>query len=269
MLLAATRHTATPSAPADAPPIVLIHGLGGTQYVWDPVLEPLRAHAELITVDLPGFGDSPDVDEWSLTGAADAILDTLDELGVDRFVLVGHSLGGGVSIRLAAAHPDRVAALVLVAPAGFSGNGDGSVDARTVAIHAAWRTVVRFGSAHLLRVAAVRDRVFAPLVHDTSVIGVREAAELARGSSRGQGTVAARAAILEANLTGELPQLAMHVELVWGRQDRVVGFSHAERVGSLIPHVATHWLDEVGHLPMWEQPEAVIDAIEAAAAATA
>lgn len=267
MQLAHTRHDPAPTAPDDAVPIVLLHGLGGTQAIWRPIVEPLRELGAVITLDLPGFGRSADASEWTLSNAADSIVDTLDELAIERCVLVGHSLGGGVAIRTATTHPDRVASLVLVSPAGFAGTGDGVVSSRLEAIHAAWRLIVRVGSSHLLRSDAVRDRIFAPLVHDTSVIGAREAAELARGSARGRGSVAARAAILAVNLRPELPSITQPTELVWGRQDRIVPFRYASLVARAIPNAHGHWLDGVGHMPMWERPQAVIDAVASAARA--
>ena len=264
-MLAFTRHAATSAVPPHALPIVLVHGLGGTQYVWQPIVDALQSHGEVITIDMPGFGESPSAPEWTLTDAARAITTTLSQHGVERFVLAGHSLGGGVSIRLATTETERVAALALIAPAGFAGTSDGSVPAAAVALHAAWRIFVRFGSSPLLRSDSVRSRVFAPLVHDTSVINASEAATLAHGASLGRSTVAARAEILAANLTDELADLSMPVELVWGREDRVVLFDYAERVADRIPSVRTSWLSEVGHMPMWEAPDAVIDAIAAAA----
>lgn len=264
-MLALTRHTASSSVSSNALPIVLVHGLGGTQYVWEPVVDALQAHGEVITIDLPGFGESPSAAEWTLTDAARAITSTLTGHGIERFVLAGHSLGGGVSIRLAATEADRVAALALIAPAGFAGTSDGEVPSAALALHAAWRIAVRFGSAPLLRSTRIRRRVFAPLVHDPTVIDASEAATLAHGASLGRSTIAARAEILAVNLTDELAKLSMPVELVWGREDRVVSFNYAERVAQRIPMVRTSWLSSVGHMPMWEDPTAVIEAIAAAA----
>ncbi len=261
VVLAFTHHSATSAAPDAALPIVLIHGLGGTQYVWHPVVDALRAHGDVITIDLPGFGESPDAAQWTLTEAATAVTDTLSAHGVDRFVLAGHSLGGGVSIRLATTHPERVASMALVAPAGFAGTSSGEVPAPAVVLHTAWRLVVRMGSAHALRSERIRSRIFAPLAHDTSVISASAAAALARGASQGRSTIAARAAILAVNLTPELSKLSMPVELVWGREDRVVSFAIADRVAAEITQVRTHWLADVGHMPMWEHPDAVIHAI--------
>ena len=117
--LASTRRDALPHAPGDALPIVLLHGLSGTQQHWDPAVEPLRAHGDVITIDLPGFGASPQPSTWTLDGAADAVLNRLADLGVERCILVGHSLGASLAVTLAARSPHLVAGLGLISPAGF------------------------------------------------------------------------------------------------------------------------------------------------------
>src|SRR5262249_51935578 len=72
-----------------------------------------------IAVDVPGFGasDRPWPYDYTVTGEARGLLAFLDARGIDRAILVGNSLGGGASLLAAAEHPERVAALVLVAPA--------------------------------------------------------------------------------------------------------------------------------------------------------
>jgi pimeloyl-ACP methyl ester carboxylesterase len=97
-------------------PILLLHGQPGSARDWDPVMAALGADAGAIAIDRPGWdGHTPPAD---LPGNAEAALAALDCAGADDgATVVGHSLGAAVAAWLAVAHPDRVRALMLVAPA--------------------------------------------------------------------------------------------------------------------------------------------------------
>lgn len=97
-------------------PVLFIHGFSHHRHVWDELIDELPDAHRAITYDLRGHGDSP----WSIERdyqvddhAAD-VGRVLDQLSLERAILVGHSLGGLAAIRFAARHPDRVLALVLV-----------------------------------------------------------------------------------------------------------------------------------------------------------
>lgn len=95
-------------------PLVLSHGIYMDSGLWDAVL-PAFADRPVLTVDGPGHGGSEDPPaDWTLDHHVGALLEVLDHHGLDRAVLVGHSWGGMVSLRLALAHPHRAAGLGLV-----------------------------------------------------------------------------------------------------------------------------------------------------------
>src|SRR4051812_5057883 len=99
-------------------PLVLLHGLGSFRQAWDPVVPALSAVADVVAVDLPGFGASPPLSdgvEPSPAALALAVAQLLDELGLDTPHVAGNSLGGWVALELAAVRP--VASLTLLAPA--------------------------------------------------------------------------------------------------------------------------------------------------------
>jgi pimeloyl-ACP methyl ester carboxylesterase len=105
-------------------PVVLLHGWGLGHHTYRDVIERIAAEGvRVVAPAMPGFGGTADLpdDSFSMSGYARWVIDLLDVLGIDEpAVVVGHSFGGGVSIRLAYDHPDRVRSLVLVNSVGGS-----------------------------------------------------------------------------------------------------------------------------------------------------
>lgn len=104
---------------SDAEPQLLVHGLGGSSVTWVQVMEGLAARGPVVAVDLPGFGRTPidESDPLTVQGYVDFVTDVADALGWERFTLHGNSMGGLIGVLLAAQHPTRLHALVLVSPA--------------------------------------------------------------------------------------------------------------------------------------------------------
>lgn len=98
------------------PAIVMIHGLAGQMRNFSAVVPLLSAGHRLVLIDRPGSGHSPGRGDDSLTDQAAIVADLIDLLGLDRPLIVGHSLGGAVSMALALNHPGKISGLALVAP---------------------------------------------------------------------------------------------------------------------------------------------------------
>jgi pimeloyl-ACP methyl ester carboxylesterase len=101
-------------------PVVFVHSLAGNSGHWAVQLKHLRRDRRAIAFDLRGHGrsDPPRNGDYTIQAMAGDVAALADSLGLDRFVLVGHSLGGGVALTYAGAHPDRIAGLLLVDPIG-------------------------------------------------------------------------------------------------------------------------------------------------------
>jgi pimeloyl-ACP methyl ester carboxylesterase len=101
----------------EGPPVVMLHGLGGTKVSFLPTQAALAQTHRTIAVDLPGFGDSDKpVGSYDAKFFARWVVGLLDELEIDRAQLVGHSMGGRVAIELGMSHADRVDCLALMTP---------------------------------------------------------------------------------------------------------------------------------------------------------
>src|ERR1700712_1999866 len=107
------------------PPVLFIHGLISDHRTWDAEMNALSTDHRVIAPDLFGHGEAGASDgglrqvDFSLGGHAAAVRDLLDELGLDRVTVVGHSLGGGIAMELAYLFPERVRAIALVSSGGL------------------------------------------------------------------------------------------------------------------------------------------------------
>lgn len=102
------------------PPVLFLHSLAGTRHHWDAQLRHLRSGRRAVALDLPGHGSSGPLpgEPVSSGDLASVVASACDALELDRFVLVGHSFGGGVAQALAGRLAGRVAGLVLADPVG-------------------------------------------------------------------------------------------------------------------------------------------------------
>src|SRR5262245_15752431 len=104
--------------------LVLVHGIGADGRMFDPVVERLGDAARIVVWNLPGYGGTPLDGPLDFPGLAAVLAADLRALGIERAVLLGHSIGGMVAQELAATFPERVRALILSATTAVFGSRD-------------------------------------------------------------------------------------------------------------------------------------------------
>jgi pimeloyl-ACP methyl ester carboxylesterase len=107
--------------PRDAPALLAVHGIPGSVRDFRYLAPQLVPRVRTVRIDLPGFGASPHDPGAgsSLESRASALVELADHRGIDRFAVLGHSMGGATALTAAAVHPDRVSALILLASVGL------------------------------------------------------------------------------------------------------------------------------------------------------
>ena len=248
------------TGPADAPPLIMLHGFASSLHTWDAWAAALAPSCRVIRLDLPGFaltGPDPSgvyTDERAIA----TILALMDELRLPRATLIGNSMGGRIAWRFAAAHPGRVENLVLVSPDGFAGPSRTYDKPEPVPL--LYRLLRYVLPAPVLRqnllptyadprtltpalLARYRDMLLAP--------GVRGAI-LARTR---QTVLPDPVPILR---TIQAPTL-----LLWGEQDRIIPVANAQDYLAALPHAELARLPGQGHVPQEESPGLSLKPLEA------
>ncbi len=245
----------------DGPPVVLIHGLGASAEIWSANIGALAAGHRVFVPDLPGFGRTamPPGMDFSPAAYSRFVRDFMAALGIGRAALVGHSLGGGVALRVTLDDPGRVDRLVLASSAGLG--PDVSLPLRIASLPFFDRVFFR-------PPLPVFTRFLRRLVYDPAAISP-EFARLYYDMFFQPGAVRTFAAILRAVVTirGARPgilepireglgTIAAPVLILWGRRDRILPVGQALDAAGRIPGARLHIFERCGHMPNVEYPEA-------------
>jgi pimeloyl-ACP methyl ester carboxylesterase len=239
-------------------PLVCIHGLGGTKSSFLPTVSGLAPEGfRVICVDLPGFGDShkPASGRYDAPWFAGAVIELLDELGIERANLAGNSMGGRVAIETGLLHRDRIKRMVLLSPALAWLRDRG------------WKWLLRMPLPQLGFIQPTPRRLVEPVVRRL-VPGANEGWTAAGVDEflRAYLTPAGRYAFYESarciyldephgndGLWTRLATLAPETMFVWGRQDQLVPISFMKHVEECLP-AARHVELDCGHVPQVELP---------------
>lgn len=255
-----------------APPVLLVHGLGHNAHRdWAPVIAPLARQFHVIVVDLPGFGASPGGWEaYSFKALADVLLQVLDLRAPGRRAhVVGHSLGGAVSLYFAHAHASRVDRLVLVDAAGIL--------LKTVFVQhiASMRTpqtgvapVDRFLKGLGERLGGLRRGVFHDLDDRFDFSRWLAQNPNVRYLLLGRHTqIEAGLGLVEHDFTAAMRETRAPTTVIWGSEDPIAPPRTGRVLAAHMPDARLQVMEGVGHTPMLESPDAfrgfLLDALAA------
>jgi pimeloyl-ACP methyl ester carboxylesterase len=243
------------STAADAPALLLVHGLGHwTQAAWDVLVPLLDPALRIIAFDLPGFGASEKPDTRYDTQFFAAVLaSVIDQTAPPKFVLCGHSLGGYIAATYAASHAERVERLILIAPAGFL-RAARFLYALLGSQLARWLFTRRPGRRF---VDNTLDRsVFDP----ASVVPSIRAQAFAyacqfevRRAFAGVYTGAIQDFRDAARVHARLATYAGPVLIIWGRHDQYIPIRALDVTRAVYPRADVVIAERSGHLPMVEE----------------
>jgi pimeloyl-ACP methyl ester carboxylesterase len=246
------------TGPQAAPALLLLHGFGSSLQAWDDWSVKLAQKYRVIRLDLPGFG---------LTGASPAndyseekdlafLTHFADKLSLEKFSVIGHSMGGKMAWSLAASQPERVQALVLMAPDGFPETKD--IGTKPYEVPAIMGLIKYVLPKYLVRKSIEPAFAEADALSDALVNRYYD-------MLRAPGV---RGAILERSnqtiYTDPVPRLKAikaPTLLIWGEQDQMIPSTNAQSYATVLSNSSTVLVPKLGHLLQEEQPEKGLAAV--------
>jgi pimeloyl-ACP methyl ester carboxylesterase len=240
----------------EGPPVVLIHGLGGAATNWTELAPLLARRHRVVVPDLPGHGRSAPLEEVrGLTSYANHVGLLAEQLDALPAAVVGHSLGGVVSLRLAEARPEDVRALALVCAAGIHRYARWAE--RALRITSLFRpdAAVARRRFEVARRARLRRAVFGHWgAVDAAALSERSVLGLLGPRAHATDVASARRALFQDDPRPDLHRVTCPTLLVWGARDRLVplasGFEYARRLRAPIRTLAA-----AGHLVIVERAD--------------
>ena len=244
------------------PPVILIHGFGGSMWQWEHQQHALSQHFRVLTLDLPGAGlsDKPEID-YRPDQMLDFFLGFMDAVEIPQATLVGNSMGAGLAIGMALTHPTHVVKLVLI---------DGlpqhvmekltSPSVRRALETSAPSWLVSFGN--WLFGGLMIESVLKEIVHDPALLtpAVIERSNRNRqrpGLIKPIMTVRENLPLWESGFATRIDEITHPTLVIWGEEDRVFPIAVGEELQQTIKGSRFIRIPKAGHIPQWEQPDLV------------
>jgi pimeloyl-ACP methyl ester carboxylesterase len=247
------------------PVMVLLHGANASLHTWEPLVERLGADYRIVTLDLPGHGltgGTPDGDYGpdGMMGAVDVVAAQLD---LNRFILGGNSMGGGISWRYALARPERVEALLLLNAAGMPPRAGEKAPPLNIGFRIMRYSLGRWLAGQItprtLVKSSLQQSVSNPAV-------VTEAAvdrywELLRFPGNRQATAKRATLPQDMSAAERIGAIGVPTLVLFGDEDKIINPSAAQSFAERLTREQVVLLPGIGHLPMEEDPDATAAAI--------
>lgn len=240
--------------------IVLLHGFGSSVRSWYTVQPVLAMAYRTIAIDLLGFGSSFRPSNLSPYDWSHQVTGVLDHLGIQRAVLVGHSMGGRAAVIIAAQCPDRVCGLCIV-------NSDGVENTRQWPIYRLLaHTPVPHVLLHMLqRSPRLVARALRPSFNAEFDLPRAYVEEFHR-QMRVHGSIECWTHLGHYYTLDHLKKLATQIQcptrIIWGAEDRIMPITCALQLQRYISHADVVILPHVGHIPHIEAPQLVIEQVQ-------
>ncbi len=248
------------------PTFILLHGFGASVFSWREVVEPLAQYGTVIAYDRPAFGLTERPLEWEgespygPQAQVDIVIGLMDELGVEKAILVGNSAGGTVSMQVALQYPERVEALILVDAAVYAGGGAPSWSRpilKTPQMNHVGPLIARQLQAQ--GVEFIKTAWHEPSKITQDIFDGYQKPLQAENWDKAlwQLTVASK----ESGLVERLTEITMPTLVITGDDDRIVPTEQSLRLADELPNAELKVIAQSGHLPHEEKPVEFMQAV--------
>ncbi len=231
-------------------PAIFLHGFPFDHTIWEPLIPLLEKNVHLVLPDLRGFGRSPVTEgAYTMRLQAEDVVHLMDRLEIEKAVLVGHSMGGYVSLAFAHAYPGRLLGLGLVATHSAADNPERR-QARYKLADSALHKGARVVASNMVDSLTPKKE----LLEQINTIILRAHPNGISGALRGMAE--------RHDLTGELSNINVPAVVILGKEDQLVNRDNVETMAQMLPK---GWLVEIpgaGHMLTMEDPQRVAGALQ-------
>lgn len=235
--------------------VVLLHGYLESMLVWDEFVALLKESVRVVTIDLPGHGVSMVTSEvHTMEYLADCVALAMEALGIERYSVVGHSMGGYVALAMVEKYASRLESIVLLSST-TSADSQEKCDRRRREIE-----LIKAGKKNMLA-RLVPHAGFAPENVQRLKDYIEDIGELIL-MTEDEGVIAILGGMIERKSRGELlRQSGVPHMFIFGRHDYYIPVETAEEMIAADPTARVVWLEHSGHMGFYEEPELCAQAI--------
>ncbi len=254
--------------PRNGTPIILLHGSNADLHTWQPWVDDLSGDFRIIRFDQVGHGlTGPDpAGDYSRANYVEDIREVADVLGLDKFILGGNSMGGKHALAFAAAHPDRLAGLVLVDAGGMpmpdeekdEDNGSGNIGFAIARMPGINRIAEQITPRSLIEQSLEQSVSVQSVVTDQAVDRYWE---LLRYPGNRAATMARFAAPYDPLTRDEIAAITAPTLILWGEEDALIPVSAGRWLDTVMPNATIAVYPAIGHLPHEEAPKATLQTL--------
>jgi pimeloyl-ACP methyl ester carboxylesterase len=240
------------TGPKSAPVLIFLHGFGSSLETWEPWARLLSGHYRVVLFDFPGSGLSePDrTGDYSDARSLNLVKALMQQMGIDRAVLVGNSMGGRIAWKFAAAYPTLVSKLVLISPDGFA--SPGFEYGRPPKVPAVLELMKYFLPKPLLRANLLAAYADPARLSDARLDRYYEL--LLAPGNRGAMIARMRQTLLE-EPGPVLQRIQAPTLLLWGEADHMIPPGNAADYLRALPNAKLVLFPDLGHVPQEESPD--------------
>ena len=240
--------------------VILLHGISCSVCEWHPNIASLSSRHRVFALDLMGHGftDKPKQETYTIARLAKFTLDFLNAVDITQAHFVGNSLGGRLALECARSEPDRIASMVLVAPAGVDRDVYILFRLATVPFLGALLTKPNHMGLKMLWSKAFQDQGFVTdeLIKNKLALATMSGSQKAflktlRSFVSFRGFKGGQVELLQAGL----PTIKTPTLVIWGKHDTFLSVNHAEILRDRLPDAQVQVFDNCGHLPQIECTE--------------
>ncbi len=243
------------STPKDKPAILLLHGFLETLEAWDELATLLAPRFRVVRIDLPGHGISQTLGEvHTMEFCAQAAAAAMEQPGIGRYLVAGHSMGGYVALEMLRQFPDRLSGLVLV-----NSTPDPDTDEKKKE-RQRQIGIIKAGKKDLLAIEAIRGR-FAEGNRKRLADRVEEFETMAEVCEEAGCIALLNGMAQRADSNPVLEKTDVQVMLAAGKEDTLMPAENLERLRGLHPRMQVHVLENCAHMAQAEQPQRLAELI--------